>query len=125
MAAKNNKILIVEDDRFLVKAYQIKFKKAGFEIVSATDGISGLEIAEKESPALIILDLMLPRMNGFEFLKKIKADEKLKSIPIITISVLGQAADCQKALKLGAEDYFIKTDHTIEEIVNKIKSYIK
>ncbi len=125
MAKKGKKVLIVEDDRFLVKAYQIKFNSAGFNIISATDGAAGLELARKELPALIILDLMLPKMNGFEFLKAIKADEKTRHIPVITISVLGQSADQEKALSLGAEDYFIKTDHTIEEIAEKIKSYVK
>lgn len=125
MAKKAKKILIVEDDRFLVKAYQIKFKKAGIDVVSAMDGVTGLEYAQKESPSLIILDLMLPRMNGFEFLKKIKADEKTRHIPVVTISVLGQMMDHEKAIALGAEEYFIKTDHTIDEIVEKIKSYIK
>jgi len=125
MIKNNKKVLIIEDDRFLVKAYQIKFTSAGFNIISATDGATGLDLARKELPSLVILDLMLPKMNGFEFLKAIKADEKTKHIPVITISVLGQSADYEKAISLGAEDYFIKTDHTIEEIVEKVKSYIK
>ncbi len=125
MTKKKNKILIIEVYKFLVKAYKIKLEKEGFDVKIAADGNLGLETAQKESPALIILDLMLPKMNGFEFLKRIKSDDNLKHIPVITISVLGQKADQEKAIKLGAEEYFIKTDYTLEEITEKIKNYFK
>ena len=122
---KNEKVLIVEDDKFLLKAYRIKFKKAGFEIFTAKDGSSGFEAAKKKKPSIILLDLMLPKMNGFEFLKKIKKDKKLKNIPVIAISVLGQKIDQEKALLLGAEDYFIKTDYTLDDVIKKVKTFIK
>jgi len=123
---KNKKItlVVVEDDKFLVKAYQIKFTSAGFNIITATDGVAGFELAQKEMPALIILDLMLPKMNGFEFLKAIKADDKTKHIPVIILSNLGQLGDREKALSLGAADYLVKTDYKLEEIVEKIKGLI-
>ena len=124
MENKKKKILILEDDKFLLKAYEIKFKQSDFDVILATDGISGFELAEKEKPSLIILDLMLPRMNGFEFLKKIKSDEKLKNIPVIVISVLGQKVDQERAIKLGAEKYFIKTDYTLEEIIKNLKNIL-
>ena len=124
MENKKKKILIIEDDKFLLKAYEIKFKQSDFDVILATDGINGLELAEKEKPSLIILDLMLPRMNGFEFLKKIKSDEKLKNIPVIVISVLGQKVDQERAIKLGAEKYFIKTDYTLEEIIKNLKNIL-
>ena len=124
MENKKKKILIIEDDKFLLKAYEIKFKQSDFDVILATDGISGFELAEKEKPSLIILDLMLPRMNGFEFLKKIKSDEKLKNIPVIVISVLGQKVDQERAIKLGAEKYFIKTDYTLEEIIKNLKNIL-
>ncbi len=125
MAAKNNKILIVEDDRFLVKAYQIKFKKAGFEIITAANGQTGLEMIKKEAPALVILDLMLPKMNGFEVLKILKADEKTKHIPVLILSNLGQESDKEKALAWGAAEYLVKTDYKLEEIVEKIKEHLQ
>lgn len=121
---KNNKILIVEDDKFLLKACSIKFKKAGMGIITATDGITGLELAKKEMPAVILLDLLLPRMNGFEFLKKIKDDEKTKNIPVIALSNLGQNADQEKAISLGAAEYLIKADYKLEEIVEKVRRCI-
>ncbi len=122
--SKKTTLVVIEDDKFLIKAYQIKFNSAGFNIISATDGAAGLELARKELPALIILDLMLPKMNGFEFLKAIKADEKTRHIPVIILSNLGQQGDREKALSLGAADYLVKTDYKLEEIVNKIKELV-
>lgn len=123
---KNKKtILIVEDDKYLSRAYSIKIKKAGLNVILADNGEDGLEIAKKKKPDLIVLDLLLPRVDGFEFLKRIKADEKIKGIPVITISVLGQKIDQEKALSLGAEAYFIKTEYKLEEIIDKIREYLK
>lgn len=122
--SKKVKILIIEDDNFLVKAYQIKFSKGGFEVVIAMNGAEGLEKAGKEAPKLILLDLMLPKMNGFEFLELIKKDEKLKNIPVLVLSNLGQRSDIDKAMALGAVEYFIKTEYTLEDIISKIKKYL-
>jgi len=121
---KNKKVLIIEDDKFLLKACVIKFKKEGINVITATDGVAGLELAKKEIPVLILLDLLLPRMNGFEFLKKIKSDEQTKDIPVLITSVLGQKTDQEKAISLGAEDYFIKANYKLEEIVGKVKDYL-
>jgi len=124
---KNDKkieILTIEDDKFLLKAYKIKFSQAGFDIITATDGATGLELAKKEMPAVILLDLMLPKMNGFEFLKKIKSDEQTKNIPVLVLSNLGQKDDRERATSLGAVEYLIKTDCKLEEIVEKIRKYI-
>ena len=125
MTEKNKKILIVEDDKFLLKAYKIKFNHEEVEIITATDGLSGLEEAKNEKPALIILDLMLPGINGFEFLEKIKADDETKDIPVIAVSVLGQKLDQERAISLGAEEYLIKTNYKLDEIVKKVKIYLK
>lgn len=122
--SKKAKILIIEDDNFLAKAYQIKFGKGGFEVVIAMNGAEGLDKAGKEAPKLILLDLMLPKMSGFEFLELIKKDEKLKSIPVVVLSNLGQKSDIDKAMALGAVEYFIKTEYTLEDIINKIKKYL-
>ena len=124
MAKKKKTILIVEDDKYLSKAYAIKIKNAGFDILMTDNGSDGLSVAKDKKPDLIVLDLLLPRIDGFEFLKRIKADQELKNIPVITISVLGQKTDQEKALSLGAEAYFIKTDYKLEEIIEKIKGYI-
>jgi len=124
MAKNKPKILVVEDDKFLLKAYKIKFDKSGFEAIIASDGIEGLAATKKELPSVIVLDLMLPRMNGFEFLKAIKSDEKTKNIPVIALSNLGQKSDQEKTMELGASEYLIKTDYSLEEIADKIKKHI-
>lgn len=124
MAKKKLKILIIEDDNFLGKAYQIKFDRAGFAVTLALDGDAGLKAAKEEAPSLILLDLMLPKMSGFEFLELIKRDENLKNIPVVVLSNLGQKADMEKALALGAVEYFVKTEYTLEDIIKKIKKYL-
>jgi DNA-binding response OmpR family regulator len=123
MSERKTKIMIIEDDEFLVKAYRLKFNRLGFQVVIASNGVEGLEIVSRESPSLIILDLMLPKMDGFEFLKRIKSDRKSKSIPVVALSNLGQKTDQEKALALGAAEYFIKTEYTLDDIVKKIKKY--
>lgn len=125
MKKEKAKILFVEDDNFLIKAYQIKFERAGFDVFIATDGDKGLKIAEEKKPDLIVLDLIMPSMNGFEFLKNIKMNNGLKEIPVVILSNLGQISDKEKAISLGASDYIIKTDYTLEDIVKKISKYIK
>lgn len=122
---KKEIILIIEDDKFLLKAYEIKFRQSGIEILIATDGEIGFSIAKEQKPSLIILDLMLPKINGFEVLEKLKSDKDLKNIPVIAVSNLGQESDKTKALNLGAEEYLIKTNYSLEEIIGKIKNYLK
>jgi len=118
------KVMILEDDKFLLKAYEIKFKQSGIGIISAKDGMTGLSLAEKELPSLIILDMMLPKMNGFEVLKKLKSSESLKDIPVIAVSNLGQKKDMERALELGAKEYLIKTNYSLDEVIEKIKKYL-
>lgn len=120
MISKTKKILIVEDDKFLLKAYQIKLAQAGFKLFAAEDGEKGVQLAKKHLPDLVILDLMLPKLTGFEFLKRVKKDPKTKNIPVVVLSVLGQKTDWEKAMELGAAEYFIKTDYTLDEIIKKI-----
>lgn len=122
---EKSKILIVEDDQFLVKIYQTKLESEGFDIELALDGEEGIEKAAKFMPELILLDLILPKMNGFEVLKKLKTDEKTKNIPVIVLSNLGQESDVKQGMELGAVDYLIKSDHSINEIIDKIKSKLE
>ncbi|MFZ2970288.1 MAG: response regulator [Minisyncoccia bacterium] len=124
MPETKEKILVVEDDKFLIKAYNIKFTRAGFEVITATDGAEGLEMAKRELPKLILLDLMLPKIDGFEFLKRMAVDESLKNIPVIVLSNLGQQTDKDRALALGAKEYLIKADYSLDEIIEKSNKYI-
>lgn len=127
MLKKNNNlaILIVEDDIFLADLYKTKFELEGFEVFVAYDGEKGLELIAKNKPAIILLDLILPKMSGFVVLENIKKDKKLKDIPVILLTNLSQKADVEKGLALGADDYLIKAHFMPSEVVVKIKELIK
>ncbi len=118
------KILIVEDEAILQKALQEILLQEDYEVVSALDGELGLKMAVSEAPDMILLDLIMPKMDGFEVLEALKKDEKTKKIPIIILTNLGGTEDVQKALVLGATNYVVKADHDLSEIVGKIKGII-
>jgi len=118
------KILVIEDDKFLRELISQKLLKEGYEVVEAVDGDSGLEKAKEEKPDLILLDLILPGIDGFEVLSKVKADPKISSTPVIILSNLGQKEDVEKGMKLGAADFLVKAHFTPGEIVSKIKGII-
>ncbi len=117
-------MLIVEDDKFLSELISTKLTKEGFAVTLATDGESGLQKATTESPEIILLDIMLPGMSGFEVLESLKAsaDEAIKNIPVLILSNFGQESKVQQGLKLGAKDYLVKANFTTGEIVEKIKA---
>ena len=119
------KILIVEDDRFLRELITQKVGAEGYEVVGATDGEEGLRVAGEENPDLILLDLILPAMDGFEVLRQLKGAAATKDIPVIILSNLGQKEDIDKCMQLGAIDYMIKAHFTPGEIAEKIKSIVK
>jgi two-component system alkaline phosphatase synthesis response regulator PhoP len=119
------KILVVEDEQILAKVFQEKFEKARYEVKIASDGQSGVDLAKSFKPDIIILDLVLPKKNGFEVLEELKADDNFKSTPVIVISNLGEDEDIKRALSLGAVDYFAKAKHPINEIVDKVKAAFK
>lgn len=116
------KILVAEDDKFLIKVYEAKFSKAGFEAKITQDGEEALEVLKSFVPDIILLDLMMPKKDGFQVLKELKSDPKLKSIPVIVTSNLSQPEDKKKAIELGAKDYIVKSDTPIQEIIEKLKS---
>lgn len=119
------KILIIEDDKFLMELISKKLTQEGYDISEATDGEEGIKKAQEEKPNLVLLDLILPGMNGFEVLSKIKEDPLLSKTPVIVISNLGQEEDVEKGFKLGATDYLIKAHFTPKEIVEKIRAILK
>lgn len=118
------KILIVEDDKFLRELLSRKLQDEKMDIMQAIDGEEGLVKAQEELPELILLDLILPGINGFDVLKKLKENPKTANIPVIVLSNLGQKEDVERALTLGAKDYLIKANFTLEEIFDKIKKYL-
>lgn len=118
-------ILVIEDDKFLRELISQKLIKEGYNVSEAIDGEEGIKKIKGEKPDLVLLDLILPGIDGFEVLSKMKEDAALPSIPVIILSNLGQKEDVEKGLKLGAVDYLIKAHFTPGEIVEKIKSAIK
>jgi len=112
---------MIEDDIFFRKLYRDKLVREGFEFIEATNGIEGLNKVMSENPDLVLLDLMLPRKNGFDVLKDIKANPNTKDIPVIILSNLGQESDVKEALDLGAQDYLIKTEVRLSEVIDKVK----
>ncbi|MDD4990344.1 MAG: response regulator [Candidatus Pacebacteria bacterium] len=119
-----SKILIIEDDKFLRELITRKLQAEKFETVSAIDGESGLELTGKEKPDIILLDLILPGINGFEVLAKVKENEATSSTPVIILSNLGQKDDIEKGMNLGAVDFLVKAHFTPNEIIEKINQVL-
>lgn len=119
------KILIVEDDNFLVEMYTTKFELEGFQVVSAEDGEKGLATAKAESPDIILLDILMPKMDGFTTLEELKKDESTKDIPVILLTNLGQKEDVKKGFEIGAAGYLIKAHFMPSEVVAKIKKILE
>ncbi len=117
-------ILVVEDDKFLRELLVRKLELEGYVTSVAIDGQEALKKIDKEPPQLILLDLVLPGLDGFEVLKKIKADSATSKIPVLILSNLGQKEEVEKGLNLGADDYLIKAHFTPEEIIAKIKKLL-
>lgn len=113
-------VLLVEDDVFLSGIYQKKFDMEGFKISTADNGEKGLADAKKKKPDIILLDVLLPKMDGFTVLKNLKEDPITKDIPVILLTNLGQKDDVEKGLEAGAVDYMIKAHFKPSEIVNKV-----
>lgn len=118
------KILLVEDEEVLSKVLQEKLSKTGDDVAIAADGEAAITVAKSFNPDVIVLDLLLPKRSGFEVLEILKADEALKNIPVIVVSNLGEDSDVKRALALGAADYYVKSEHPINEIIEKIKNVL-
>jgi len=119
------KILIIEDDKFLAQLLAKKLNQEKFQSLITPTGEEGLKKTEEENFDLIILDLLLPEMDGFEVLKKIKENEKTKKIPILILSNLGQKEEIKRGLELGATDFLVKANFTPNEIIEKVKVILK
>lgn len=118
------KILIGEDDKFLSSAYRLKFTKVGFEIQIASDGDEVLKLLQTFTPDLILLDLVMPIKDGFAALEEIRANESYKSIPVLVASNLGQKEDVDKAMSMGANDFVVKSDMSLDDLIKKINIMI-
>lgn len=120
----SKKILLVEDDKFLSEMYTTKLSENGFAVEVAFDGQEGLSKAKEQKPDLILLDIVLPKIDGFEFLQHLKKDDSTKDISVIILTNLGQKEEVEKGLKLGAQDYIIKAHFTPTEVVAKVKKIL-
>src|SRR3989344_2535573 len=121
---KDIRVLIVEDDNFLRDLLARKLGKEEYAIEHASDGETALEMLKKSTPSVILLDIILPGIDGFEVLRRVRAEESGKNIPVIVLSNLGQRDDIEKAKVAGADDYLIKSNFTIDEIARKIRTLV-
>lgn len=115
------RVLLVEDDHFLRKAGEAMLRKHGFTVVTAADGEQGLLAAGTEQPDLVLLDLIMPKMQGFEVLERLKADPATATIPVIILSNLGQEADVRRAMVAGAAAYYIKSNTSLSVLVDQVR----
>lgn len=121
---KKYKIVIVEDEEVLLDVLKKKLVVEGYEVVTAMDGEKGLSTIRSEKPDLLLLDIMLPKMDGYQIMEAIKKDPKTKAIPVVVISNSGQPVEIKKLLDLGANDYLVKADFSPEEVMEKVKSIL-
>ena len=124
---QKHKIVLVEDDTNIREMYKMKIEAGGYVVVTAKDGVEALALIKREDPNLILLDILLPKKDGFEVLKEIKnsKDEKIKATPVIMLSNLSSKEDTEEAKKLGALDYFVKAKTSPKEIVEKVDRFFK
>ena len=118
------KILLIEDEEIIIDLLQRKLTKEGYEVLIAKDGEEGLKEMKKARLDLVLLDIVMPKMGGFEVMEEMQKDEELKIIPIIVISNSGQPVELDRAQKLGAKDWLIKTEFDPQEVVDKVKKQL-
>ncbi|MEA3399029.1 MAG: response regulator [Patescibacteria group bacterium] len=120
-----SKILVIEDDSFLQSLEVNKLTKSGYDLISASDGKEGVEKIKEPDIDLILLDLILPDIDGFDVLKQIRENEDTKETPVIVFSNLSEEKDVNKATKLGATEFMVKSNFTLDELVEKIQKILK
>lgn len=118
-------ILIAEDDKFLTKAYALRFTKAGYKPIIVDNGEQLISTLETTTPDIILLDLIMPVEDGFQVLKELKSHKKWKSIPVIISSNLSQSEDILATKHAGADDYFVKTDLNLSELISKVDKIVR
>jgi two-component system, OmpR family, alkaline phosphatase synthesis response regulator PhoP len=118
------KILVIEDEKILLELLEKRLTQEGYEIEIAENGVEGLEKIKQNKPDLILLDIVMPKMGGFEVMKELQKDKEFSQIPIIIISNSGQPVEIDLAQKLGARDWLIKTDFEPQEVIEKVINQI-
>jgi two-component system, OmpR family, alkaline phosphatase synthesis response regulator PhoP len=118
------KVLLVEDDQMILSMYETKLKQAGYFVITADNGADGLRMALEEKPDIILLDVILPQLDGFSVLEEIKSRENQKALPVIMLTNLATEDDKAKGIKLGAVDYLLKSNMTPAQLVDTIRKYL-
>ena len=124
MDKSTKRILLAEDDRVLRKAAEVTLKRHGFSVLTAADGEAALEMARAEAPDLVLLDLIMPKLQGFEVLRRLKQDPVTEGIPVIVLSNLGQPSDVQAALEAGAVGYFVKANLSLQALAQRVEAAV-
>jgi len=119
------RILLVEDDKFLRRACEIGLKKRGFRVLTASDGEEGLQLAREESPDIILLDMLMPKLNGMETLEALKQDSRTSAIPVVILSNTSIDSDLQQARSLGAIGYLVKASMSLQELGDRVLSFLE
>ena len=125
MSKNKTSVLIIEDDSYISDMYKIKLESENFEVATAKDGIIGIKMLEKQKPDIILLDVVMPKMDGFDVLKIIKKNIELKEVPVVLLTNLGQKENVEKGFDLGADSYIIKAHFTPSEVIEKIREVLK
>ena len=122
MADANKRIMVIEDDRFLSSLIKARLEKDGFGVIQAFDGEEAIQTLKQERPDLILLDLIMPKVTGFEVLQTISITPGFEHIPVVILSNLAQESDLEKARQLGAKEYFVKVKISIDDLISRIKT---
>jgi len=120
-----NHVLIVEDEDFLIRALEDNLVAEGYTVDIAKNGAEAVEKIGKKKPDLVLLDILMPQKDGFFVLEEIKKNPEWKLIPVIVLSNLGEDTIIKRALEMGADDYFVKSQHPIQEVIEKVKDYLE
>jgi CheY-like chemotaxis protein len=121
----NTRILLVEDDKFLRRACEIGLKKKGFTVITANDGEEGLQQARSGSPSIILLDMLMPKLNGLETLEALKKDEQTRNIPVVILSNSSVDTTVQQAKAMGAIGYLVKASLSLQELGDRVLSFLE
>ena len=117
-------VLVVEDDTPLLQAYELMFEKAGAKIRIAHDGPEAVAMLEGEPPAVVLLDILLPGMNGLDVLESMRRNERWKDVPVIVLSNLGQAQDIERSRELGVKYFIVKANTKLSEVIERVKEFL-
>ena len=119
------KVLVVEDEKFLSNLLKVRMEREGFSVLQAYDGEEGMKMLKEQQPSLVVLDLVMPKMSGFEFLERMSMDPQVGRIPVVVASNLGQDSDIEKAKRFGVVDYFVKAQIPIDQLATVLKGIIQ